>query len=253
MPQLQTLDLGDEVSPLERTLEGFNKRREDLKEVDALKQIYQRYQESGNNLAQALPDIIGNPDLGPTARVNGVKNLLAVQKYNDEQAEKVKKQLKETEDNSFKLAKEKRLIESQEATRKHQESVEKRLTEQNLSNSYNHEISQINTEMKDAFSEEKRAPLRARLEELKSMKSRDIKRFNRGERDFVPELYADAEVAQVQQPTPPQSMPAVENDPIVKAVTALTERFPPAQFQGKSKWDKEGNEYKSDGIKWLPV
>ena len=37
-------------------------------------------------------------------------------------------------------------------------------------------------------------------------------------------------------------------DPVI---AELTKAFPPAEFTGKSKWDQEGNEYKSDGNRWV--
>ncbi len=102
MPQTPVFNFQEtprEKTPLEQTLTSFAERQRynqiQKQETDALKEIYSQYQQDGRNIENAFIAAQSNPDLGPSARVAAVDNLLKYQKHNAELQEQAKKQLKE--------------------------------------------------------------------------------------------------------------------------------------------------------------
>lgn len=102
MPALQVVDLSPiprtTQTPLEQTLASFTDRfrenRENQKESDALKRIYQQYQQDGQDINNAYAALQSDPTLSPTQRVNATNSLLNLAKTNaslqTEAAKKVK-------------------------------------------------------------------------------------------------------------------------------------------------------------------
>jgi len=109
MPSAQVIDLNPgprgPATPLEKTLSAFASRntadRADARETDALREIYDQYQQDGSNLEATIKGIQTKPGLSPTTRVNTVKQLLDFQEHNgklqkkaQEDAEKAEKKLR---------------------------------------------------------------------------------------------------------------------------------------------------------------
>lgn len=78
-------------------LESNNKYNEANRETDALKEIYGRHQQDGQNLERTLQEITSDPRISPTARVNTVNQLVGMQKHNYEMREKAQKDLEKAE------------------------------------------------------------------------------------------------------------------------------------------------------------
>lgn len=103
MPSAQVIDRNPQIipredySPLEKTLQSFSQRftqnQQENRDTDALREIYGRYQQDGENIQQAFMDIQTAPGISPTARVNATKDLLAFQTHNAQLQKDQKAQL----------------------------------------------------------------------------------------------------------------------------------------------------------------
>lgn len=113
MPQIQTFDFTpqkQEPTGLEKTLSAFSGRQTENRtkneESDALKDIYQQYQNEGQDIDQALMSLGTDTRIGPTAKVNEANKLLEIKKANATKLEKTNKLLEE----NLKLEKNKQII-----------------------------------------------------------------------------------------------------------------------------------------------
>jgi len=121
MPQLQTVEPYStqprEPTHLESLLSGFsgqlNKNREEARETDALRQIYDQYRQDGSNLEDTLMQIQTKPGISPTTRLNSINQLLNFQKHNASLQKNTKAQLDATE----KLEANKRILANLEESR----------------------------------------------------------------------------------------------------------------------------------------
>jgi len=83
MPSAQVIDLNPvartELTPLEKTLSGFsNRKREnelDVQDTDALREIYDKHKNDGQNLEATLREIQTRPGISPTTRVNSKERI----------------------------------------------------------------------------------------------------------------------------------------------------------------------------------
>lgn len=115
MPQLQVVDLSPtprtKRTPLETTLSSFSQQnynnQQERTETDALKEIYEQYQNDGRNIEDAIMNIQTKPGISPTARVNSVNQLLQFQKHNAELQKSVDKKYKEDLETTKKAAEKK--------------------------------------------------------------------------------------------------------------------------------------------------
>lgn len=90
MPSPRVLNLNPvartEETPLEKLIGGYTKARGERetaeKESDALKKQYGQFMKDGQNIQKAIFDIQSDVDIGPTAKVNSMKNLLEFQEHN---------------------------------------------------------------------------------------------------------------------------------------------------------------------------
>jgi len=89
MPQIQTVDLSPREAPpsaLEKTLSSFSQRNREnqlrQQDTDALRDIYQGFQNRDQDIQNAFLKLQTNPDISPSERVNQTKNLLEMQKQN---------------------------------------------------------------------------------------------------------------------------------------------------------------------------
>ncbi len=110
MPSAQVINLNPpprtEETTLEKTLGAFTDKytanRERKKESDALKAIYEQHKDDGENLFNTIKDVETSVDIGPTARVNTVKQLMEMQKYNFQLQKKAAQDLEKAERKSGK-------------------------------------------------------------------------------------------------------------------------------------------------------
>ncbi len=113
MPPAQVINLNPtprtETTPLEKTLSSFSNRARqnqvDRQDTDALREIYQQYQDEGSSLQDALMSVQTRPGLSPTARVNAVKQLTEFQKYNGELQKKAQSDAEKAEKKASDIAK----------------------------------------------------------------------------------------------------------------------------------------------------
>lgn len=89
MPAAQVIDLSPiprKETTLEKTVGSFvdKYRQNQIEENDynALESIYKRHQHDGDNLQNMLQDVIADPRISPTKRVNAVKSLTEAAKFN---------------------------------------------------------------------------------------------------------------------------------------------------------------------------
>lgn len=290
MPSAQVIDLSPGPSALELTVSSFtNRMRENQKnkqDTDALSDIYKTYKEQGQTIDDAIMAVQTRPDMSPTARANAASTLLNMKKTNTQLQREQQRQFKQQEKENIKLDKEKTkaaleadmdqkeldflegisgkdlkptelYIQARkqgiDRTRAHQISTlhrlqgkEDRLTENDIAKQYDFELKELDREIKEIDNKKKSAPQQEERKRLMEMRKRDIQRYRNGDRDFEPELQAATMAKAVEQEAKQQE----EQDPVA---LKLAEVFPPAEWKGKSKWDKAGNEYKSDGKKWVIV
>ena len=101
MPSAQIIDLNPsprtEQTSFEKTLGSFSNRNRqnqlEQQDTDALKDIYGQYQQDGQNLENAIMAIQTRPGISPTTRVNTIKQLIDIHKYNGEMQQKAKKEM----------------------------------------------------------------------------------------------------------------------------------------------------------------
>jgi hypothetical protein len=279
-----------EATHFERTLQGamqgYEKAKTERQDIDAIKQIYG----DRRNLDDALYRAQTQPGISPSARVSTVNQLLEMKKINahleeahikqnaaiKKQTEKDKAEevedvaevefLDEIADQELKgseiyhraRAKGISRIRAKEIANMHRmESTQDRLSLSAITSEYDRELRSIDKRIKDARSEEDKVPLQVERDNIKDMRKRDVAKHNKGQKVKELELFADEEASLTDQlnqgePINPSNVIAPQKnvDPIV---AELTETFPPEQFTGKSKWDEDGNEYKSDGKSWKRV
>jgi len=92
MPSAQVIDLNykprTQPTTLESTLSSFSNQFAEnsraKQETDALKEIYAQYQNDGENLQRKIQAVQSDARIGPTTRVNTVKQLMDFQKYNQQ-------------------------------------------------------------------------------------------------------------------------------------------------------------------------
>lgn len=279
-----------EQTVLEKTLAGFagrNRENEiDKRDTDALSDIYKTYKEQGQTLDDAIMAIQTRPGMSPTARVNSINQLTSLKKTNvqlqkqvekeskaqqkiDKQEEKKRfeaeadeaemeflqelegKNLKPTE--IYKQARLKNIprVRAKDIANLHRmEGKEGRLSEGNITSDYDFELRELASKIKDEASPKKKKPLQDEREKLVKQRKQDLARFRAGERDFTLAMHASENAEEAAEE---KAEVQAEKSPEEIVIEALTQTFPPAQFAGKSKWDKNGNEFKSDGKKWALV
>lgn len=280
MPQLQQVDFTPrqraEETPFEKTLGAFankfHQNRIEQQDSDELTKIYDKYRNEGLMIDDAIIQLQGNTMISPTKRIEASKNLQELKKTNamlaknnQKEQSKADKNAARDEENQKELdylqsIKGKnlkpseiysgarasgisRVTANQLSNLKRMEGKEGRLSETDIRKQYDFDIKDLDKEIKELASDKKKKPLIAEREKLKAARNKAIKDFRAG---IIPEetLEPAPVAASVAPEVPPQQ------DPII---ITLTQTFPPEQFKGKSKWDKQGNEYKSDGKTWLPV
>lgn len=124
MPAVQVLDLNPaprtELTPLEKTLstfaQGYTKQREEQRESDALKDIYQKYQGDAMNIRGKIEEITADPRISPTTRVKTIDSLLKAEQYNSQ----LMKQAKEDQEKAQKKESNKAIIADLEKRRGYQ-------------------------------------------------------------------------------------------------------------------------------------
>lgn len=70
----------DAPDPLAATLSGFTKRGQELRESDAIRNIYQNYQDQNQTIDQLLMGVNSDPDISPSQKVNIANQLVGLQK-----------------------------------------------------------------------------------------------------------------------------------------------------------------------------
>ena len=274
MPSLQVVDLNPpESNPLGRTLNAFMKQNEANREADTLKGIYEKYKQDGAKIEDAIQHIRTSKSLGPTAKTTAIKDMLDLQKINNQlvkdQAKADEKKRMDAIENDvlekikdkeytgseiYRIAKEAGLSSSRASgitNREYREAKEGRLTASSIATEYNRQRKTLIAQLKAEASIKGREPIQAKLKELDEQERRDQQRRNKGEKKFTLELYKSDEPTA--EPTV-QPVPFQQQEPQQQqAVMKLNATFSPQEWQGKSKWDKQGNEYKSDGSTWVLV
>ncbi len=97
MPSPNYIPARNDPNPLGGILKGFmgaaNESRAQDKETDALKQIYDQYQQDGQNIEKAIWETQTRPGISPTTRVNTAKQLTDFHKINQEKQKQAAEQL----------------------------------------------------------------------------------------------------------------------------------------------------------------
>lgn len=266
------LDFGQDKTGLEAVLSGFVNKRKEIQETDALKQIYAEHQQQGGTTQDFLERLNTDHRVSPTKKVELARQALEIETINKSlEKEAIKAQAKVLKDQAKEQTEEatdvkelafleqiqgKNLSPTEIYTQARQHGIprtrakdlaslhrmegkENRLSEADIAKQYDYELKDIDRQIKAAGADdEKKKPLEEERNKIRQMRARDINRRRKGETSFNLELYGDQPAVQPQQ------------DPVI---AALTKTFPPEQFNGVSKWDKDGNEYKSDGKTWKLV
>lgn len=126
---------------------------------------------------------------------------------------------------------------------------EERLSMKDIGQLYESDLRQINADIKLAGQdEEKREPLMAQKKRLQEMRQEDLKRWERGERNFTPALFKNHKDEMVTEEL------VNKNPEVAQIVEKISNAFPPSQWKGKTKKHKaSGLEFKSNGEKWVLV
>lgn len=124
MPSLQTVDLSsrarrpDEMTPLENFSSSFFNRRQELdteqRETDALKKIYDKYRNEGQDLDSAILEIQTAKGLSPTARVNAANTVINLKKTNAELQKNQQELIRKAEAEDKKEQKNKKKMKTQD-------------------------------------------------------------------------------------------------------------------------------------------
>jgi len=261
------------------------KQNEANREADTLKGIYEKYKQDGAKIEDAIQHIRTSKSLGPTAKTTAIKDMLELQKMNNQLVKEQQKIVAKDEKAAAKALEKERLdkvekqlldeIEGQDLTgsqiykkareagldsarasaitnRKHREAKEDRLTSSSIATEYNRERKSLISQLKATDRLKEKQVIQGKIDELNAKEKRDQKRLRSGEKKFDLELYKDEAIAEAEpavQPVPFQQQEPQQQQAVMK----LNATFSPQEWQGKSKWDKQGNEYKSDGSTWVLV
>jgi hypothetical protein len=100
MPSPRVLDLGHgQPSPIETLTSSFAKKWGENqiaeRDADALRGIYEQFQDDAGNIQGQIKAIQTNPNIGPTAKTNSIDQLLKMDHYNNERLKTTAKQLQD--------------------------------------------------------------------------------------------------------------------------------------------------------------
>lgn len=257
-------------------------RQRDDQDRDSLKDMYSQFKNAEMKIEDMIAEARTRPGLSPTARVTAVGDLVKVHEFNNRlRVEELKNQRKrdkelakeESEeqydeaelqflDEMDQMREQGKTLSSSEIYREgrqrgiprnrvkdlanltRMDSRENRLTRKELIDGYKDDIKAINEEAKGISSPAKKKPFNDRITKRQKQLKEDLRRFDKGERNFVPQSQQE-EYDQIEK-----ELQESQLDPIIEE---LTEAFPPDKFKDVSKWDDDGNEYKSDGKTWKLV
>jgi hypothetical protein len=129
-----------------------------------------------------------------------------------------------------------------------QSGREERLSEDAIRKVYNEEIKELRADYKDALPS-KKASIKEQIMKLKKDRDSKVNRFRKGERSESLTQVGEEEAS-----------PLIEKEEIEvkepqdEIALKLEQVFPPSQFNGVIKKHKaSGKQYKSDGVRWLPI
>lgn len=299
MPAAQVINLNapeGEPSALKRTADSFSQRfmenKERQRESDALKEIYEMYQDDSQMLQKSNIAIQKSIELSPTTKVNTVNQNLQMQKYNQQLQNEALKRLEKEKKEQDKIKIEQDLDEKEIAylesikgknltpmeiysgaaeyglprisrnrlsnlTR--MEGREARLTQKDISEQYNFEMKELSRQIKELNSEKKKEPLRKKYDKLVEQRNSDLAKYRKGQRDFSLAMYDEEAVtaSNIEQKVD-EDIQEQEVDPFIQM---LDKSFPVSQvpvgmikyLPAKNSPDGKTHSYKSDGKKWIQI